>query len=199
MMNGCPRWSILTLPLLAALGCSDPVPRPAQGNLTLSIQPPAPGVTGTCPLPGNTYVIAAPPNYQGPNNAMAGDRVIDGEHSASIKCSVHGSSTYTFSATIKGLTHTTPSSKVALTITNGTINMDKMTGTATIAANTTELAATYSSAAGACTVTVVGDNVKGGSLWATTYCPSITDPTAPGKACSIGVSTTFVLENCDGS
>jgi hypothetical protein len=191
MMNGCPRWSFLTLPLLAALGCSDPVPRPAQGNLTLSIQPPA--GAGTCVMP-QTYVVGNP---KGPNNAMAGDRLIDGEHGATIKCSVHGSGPFTFSATIKGLS--SASDPVTLTITNGTINADKMAGTATVAVNTPQLANTFSSAAGACPVTVVGTNVKPGSLWATVSCPNITDPSTPGKACSVGPITTFVLENCDGS
>lgn len=199
MMNGCPRWSYLTLPLLAALGCSDPVPRPAQGDLKLSIQPPT--GTGTCPVPGKTYEVAAPPNYNPPiadgANPVPGDRLIDGEHGASIKCSVHGSDSFTFSGTIKGLS--SESDKVTFTITNGMINTDKKTGTATIAVNTTQLPANYTSAAGACTITVVGTNVKPGSLWATAKCPSISDPSSPGSACSIGETTNFVLENCDGS
>lgn len=195
MMNGCPRWSVLALPLLAALGCSDPVPRPAQGNLTLSIQPPTAG-TGNCPVPGSTYVLGNP---KGPNNASPGDRLIDGEHSATIKCSVKGSSTFTFSGTLKGITNTTPSAKVSLQITDGVINMDKMTGTATASVNTNDLAGNFGSTAGGCTVSVVGDNVKPGSLWATMTCPNIADPTSPGKACSIGPITTFVLENCDGA
>jgi hypothetical protein len=138
-------------------------------------------------------------NPDGPNNAMAGDRLIDGEHGATINCSVHGSSSFTFSGKIKGQTKNTPSDNVALTITNGIINTDKMTGTATIAVNTTQLANTLTSPLGACTITVVGDNVKPGSLWATASCPSITDPSTPGNACSVGPTTTFVLENCDGS
>ena len=36
MMNACPRWSLVAAPLLLSLGCSDPVPPPAQGALTLS-------------------------------------------------------------------------------------------------------------------------------------------------------------------
>lgn len=197
MMNGCPRWSILILPLLAAMGCSDPVPRPAQGNLTLSIQQPVGAGTGTCPVPGNTYVIAPP--GQGPNSADPGTRVIDGQNGTTIKCSVHGDSTFTFSGTIKGQTSSTPSDQVTLTITNGTVNMDKATGTATMTANTSGLLGNFSSAAGACTVNVVSGNVKAGSIWATASCPVISDPSSPGKGCSIGPTTTFVLENCDGS
>ena len=198
MMNGCPRWSVLALPLLAALGCSDPVPRPAQGNLTLSIQPPT--GTGNCPVPGTTYVIGNP---KGPNNVppspSAGDRLIDGEHGATIKCSVQGSSTFTFSGTIKGITNTTPSSKVSFQILSGSVNMDQMTGTATVAVNTNELAGNFTSPTGDCKVSVVGPNVKGGSIWASITCPNISDPTSPGKACKVGDTTTFVLENCEGS
>lgn len=194
MMNGCPRWSVLTLPLLAALGCSDPVPRPAQGNVTLSIQPPV--GTGNCPVPGSTYVLGNP---KGPNSLVAGDRLIDGEGGSTIKCSVQGSSTFTFSGTLKGNTNTTPSSKVSFQITNGVVNMDKLTGTATVAVNTNELGGTFTSPMGACTVGIVNENVKAGSIWGTVTCPTIADPTSPGKACSVGSITTFVLENCEGS
>jgi hypothetical protein len=194
MMNGCPRWSVLALPLLAALGCSDPVPRPAQGNLKLSIQPPT--GTGNCPVPGTTYELGNP---KAPNTVSPGDRLIDGEHGATIKCSVQGSSTFTFSGTLKGITNTTPSSKVSFQILSGSIDMGKMKGTATVAVNTNELAANFTSPAGDCAVSVVGDNVKPGSIWATITCPNITDPTSPGKACKVGDTTTFVLENCDGS
>ena len=197
MKNGCPRWSVLALPLLAALGCSDPVPRPAQGNLTLSIQKPE--GAGNCPVPGNQYVIAAPPGYHGPNTQMAGDRLVNGQNSSTIKCSVQGNSTFNFSGTISGTTHTTPSDHVTFTITSGTINMDKMTGTATVGVNTNGLAGNFTSPAGDCTVTVVGDNVKPGSIWATIKCPNITDPTGPGRACRVGETTTFVFENCEGA
>jgi len=194
MMNGCPRWSVLALPLLAALGCSDPVPRPAQGNLTLSIQPPV--GAGNCPVPGKTYVLGNP---NGPNTMSAGDRLIDGEHNASIKCSVHGTSTFTFSGTLKGFTSTTPSDVVAMSITNGTVNMDMATGTASVAVNTTGLAGNFSSPPAGCTVAVVANNVKAGHIWATITCPTINDPSSPGRACRVGDTTTFVLENCDGS
>ena len=197
MMNGCPRWSFLMVPLLAALGCSDPVPRPPQGNLVLSIQPPM--GTGVCMVSGKTYALGNPtPPTVGPP-AKPGDRLIDGEHGATIKCSVHGAGPATFSGTIKGITKDSEANRVSLIITNGIINADKMTGTATLAVNTTQLPNTLTSDANACTITVVGDNVKPGSLWATATCPNIKDPSAPGSACSVGPITNFVLENCDGS
>src|SRR6188508_1440790 len=97
MMNGCPRWSFLTVPLLAALGCSDPVPLPAKGNATLSVQQPTTG-PATCPVPGKTYVVGNP---KAPTTISAGDRFIDGENGATIKCSVKGGGPFSFSATIK--------------------------------------------------------------------------------------------------
>jgi hypothetical protein len=192
MMNGCPRWSFLTVPLLAALGCSDPVPLPAKGDATLSVQQPPTGAA-TCPVPGKTYVVA---KKKGPNTTDAGDRFIDGEDGATIKCSVKGGGPFTFSATIRALS--TESAPVTLTLTSGVINADKLTGSATLAVNTPELANTYTSAVGACTIGVVGGNVKAGSLWATISCPLITD-SSTGKGCSIGTITTVVLENCEGS
>ena len=194
MMNGCARWSFLTFPLLAALGCSDPVPRPSKGNLTLSVQPPT--GTGTCSVTGKTYVVAAA-NGQGPSMAGPGDRVVDGENGATIKCSVHGSGPFTFSGTIKGLS--SGSDRVTVTITDGVIDADRKIGKATIAVNTTQIPNTLTSAASDCAVTVVQDAVKAGSLWATAACPRITDPSSPGIACSVGPITTFVIENCDGS
>jgi len=130
---------------------------------------------------------------------MAGDRLVNGQNSSTIKCSVQGSSTFAFSGTIKGTTNTTPSDQVSFTITAGTISTDKMTGTASVAVNTSGLAGNFTSPAGDCTVTVVGDNVKPGSIWATIKCPNITDPTGPGRACRVGDTTTFVLENCEGA
>lgn len=196
MMNGCPRWSILALPLLAALGCSDPVPRPAQGDLNLSVQTPSTG-GGVCPVTGRTYVVAAPPKYTAPTELDPGDRLIDGEHSSTIKCTVKGSSTYTFSGTITG--NTAQTDRVNFSMSDGIVNMDKLTGTVSVGVFTTQFAATLQSPPGGCSVTVVNSNVKPGSLWAKVTCPTISDPSAPGKACSVGPTTIFVLENCDGS
>ena len=192
MMNGCARWSFLTVPLLAALGCSDPVPRPSKGNLTLSVQPPK--GAGTCSVTGKTYVVAAAKGV-GPKPSSPGDRVVDGENGATIKCSVHGSGPFTFSGTIKGIS--SGSDRVTFTITNGVIGADRLTGTASIAVNTTQIPNTLAS--DGCAVAVVQDAVKPGSLWATVTCANINDPSSPGIGCSVGPDTTFVIENCDGS
>jgi len=188
MMNGCPRWSFLTVPLLAALGCSDPVPRPAQGNLNLSVQ------QGTgCPVTAKVYQVGNP---KPPSTISSGDKLIDGENGATIKCAVHGGGPYTFSGTIQG--RSSENDRVYMTMTGGVINADKISGTVTVAINTPQLSNTYTSDAGTCIVTVVNSNVKGGSLWATVSCAKVSEPST-ATSCSVGPTTTFVLENCDGS
>jgi len=187
MMNGCPRWSFLTVPLLAALGCSDPVPRPSQGGLTLSVQKLG---SPTCPVPGKIYVVGDP---DGPDSNTIGDPLVDGEKGATIKCSVKGNGPYTFSGSIYS-----DVSKLTWSLTGGTVNADKATGTATASVYTADLAGTFSSAAAACTVTVLKQQIKPGSMWATISCPTIKN-SSTSQECSVGTTTTFVLENCEGS
>ncbi|MEI9953076.1 MAG: hypothetical protein WDO74_29870 [Pseudomonadota bacterium] len=102
-----------------------PVLRPAQANLALSLQPTTGAVN--CPVPGMTYVVGNP---DGPTDVTPGDRLIDGEHGASIMCSVRGSGPYTFSGTIHAAS--SQNDPVTVTITNGVINADKRTGSATV-------------------------------------------------------------------
>lgn len=160
--------------------------------------------SASCPVPGKTYNVGNP---KGPTTSppdlvsSAGDRFIDGESGATIKCSVKGSGPFTFSGTIQALSNP-ENDRVTLSISNWTINADKMTGTATISVNTPQLGGTFTSPPGGCTLTVFNQQVKPGSVWATAYCPTVNDPTT-GKVCQVGQSvnssTTFVLENCDGS
>ena len=163
---------------------------PGQANLTLMVQP---ANQGSCPVPGKTYVLGDP---KGPNSVMPGDRLIDGQRGATITCSVLGSGPYSFSGSIRGTS--SEGDQVTLTLSDGVVNADKQTGSATLSVHTPQLAGSFVSAAGSCTVSVIGDNVKPGSLWATVNCPSIADASS-GKACSVGPSSTFVLENCDGA
>ena len=190
MMNGCARWSFLAVPLLAALGCSDPVPRPAQGGVTLSIEK----SNATCPVPGKTYEVCHSKGH-GPTNAAAGDRLIDGESGASIKCSVKGNGPYSFSGNIHGLS--TENELVTVTITNGVISADKTTGTGTVNVYTPTVMG-FISAEGTCVFNVVNQQVKGGSLWATFSCPSITQAST-SQVCAVGTTSAIVFENCDGS
>jgi len=165
---------------------------PAQGNLTISVQPPSTGAA-TCPVLGKTYVLGNP---KGPNSVQPGDRLIDGEQGAIIQCSVHGTGPYTFFGTLSGVT--SELEQLTLGITDGVVDAQKQTGTATMVVNTPSLAGSFASPVGGCTISVIAQNVRPGSLWATASCPTITDPST-GKVCAVGAMTTFVLENCDGS
>ncbi len=164
---------------------------PARGNLTLIVQPTTTPAK-SCPVSGKTYVVGNP---SGPNSGSPGDRLVDGMGGAKITCSVTGSGPYTVYASIRG--QSSENEVVMLTIANGVVNADKQTGSAAIAVYTPQLAGTFG--ANECTLSVVDQNVKPGALWATVSCPTISDPSLPGSACSVGPTTTFVLENCDGS
>ena len=196
MMNACARWSFLAVPVLAALGCSDPVPLPAQGAISLSVTKPSGSdlMTGTdCPVPGITYSVGTKKSTV-PTMSNPGESVIDGEGGAEVSCSVKGKGTFTFSGSLKAATIDTKD-PITVTFTNGQIGAD-FTGTATVSVFTPQLAGTYTSAAGGCKVKVINSQVKGGSIWASFTCPGITVP--PSQQCSVGTSV-FVFENCDGS
>ncbi|HKO46231.1 MAG TPA: hypothetical protein VJV79_00825 [Polyangiaceae bacterium] len=164
------------------------MPRPAKGNLTLSVQQ----LMG-CPTFGKTYSVGNP---AAPNDMMPGDRLIDGENGATIKCSVNGSGPFTFSASIQG--RSTLNERVTMTIADGVINADKLNGTATVSVNTPELNNTHFSPPSSCPVTVIGSEVKPGSMWAKVTCPKISEPSA-ATSCTVGTTTTFVIENCEGT
>ena len=162
---------------------------PAQSNLTLSVQP----ATGAgCPVAGQTYVLGNP---KGPNAVSPGDRLIDGEQGATISCSVRGTGPFTFSGAIRGTTG--QGDLVDVKMTDGSITGES--GSVTLSVGTPQLASRFTSTAGGCTVTVIGQNIKPGSVWASVTCPTITDPSTPGLTCSVGPVSTFVFENCDGT
>ena len=164
---------------------------PAQGNLTLSVQPPSTSSSGSCPQPGYTYELGNP---RGPNQINPGDRLIDGEGGALIQCSVVGNKLYKVAGTIQGMT--SEGESVKFTIADALIDAETQTGTAMVSVYTSKLGGIFSGVG--CTLTVVGDNVKPGSLWTTVSCPSITSSTA-ANACGIGSTTTVVFENCQGA
>jgi len=132
---------------------------------------------------------------KGPTNLSPGDRLIDGEQGASISCSVLGTGPYTFSGAIRATT--AQGELVDLEMTDGSITGE--TGSVTLSVATPQLASRFRSTAGGCAVTVLGENIKPGSVWASVACPTITDPSTPGATCSVGPVSTFVFENCDGS
>ena len=204
MMNAYPRWSILAVPLLGVLvcaACSDPVPPPAQGALTLYVDQPTTHVDGrSCPAPGNTYQIAATDSktkmLAAPSSITPGESLISGEQGSKISCSVKKSSSgFAFSGSIHG--NSQPSGSVVdLQMQAGAIDGTTLTGTANVTIYTPELSAQFVSTM-ACSVTVLQSQIKGGSMWATFACPTV--QADPSGACGIGSLSTVVFENCDGS
>lgn len=192
MMKG--RWSFLAVPLLAALGCSDPVPLPAQGAVTLSVRLPTSTNAGTCPDSGTTYSVGGP---VAPTTANWGDSLVDGDKGAHISCSVKASGGgFAISGTLSAYTTEGESYPITVTVANGVVDATG-NGTANITVYTPKLSASYSSTT-ACTLKALGNPpaVKGGSVWASFSCPSITSP--PSGVCQVGPSV-IVFENCDGS
>jgi len=170
---------------LVALGCSDPVPPPAQGSLTMSVGPPFAG--GTCPSTGFNGKIAL---GDGPNhrNNDPGDRVIDGQDDATASCRVGGSDTFTFSGSLEHLTS-------AFSITGGTISKGG-TGTAEVSMFFPDVADVISSSE-PCRLSVATAplEVAPGRIWATIECPTLTVADRPDGAC--GARGEFVMENCE--
>jgi hypothetical protein len=207
MKNACSRWSFLAVPVLTALGCSDPVPLPAQGAISLQVG----GPTSTCPEPGNVYPVGKlvndPSDPTGkrkkalaPSESDPGQSVVDGEGGTKISCSVRGKGPFTFSGSLQATSADEAKDLITITFSNGVVNEDKTTGTVSVQVFTTQLAGQFASGSTPCTVKVINQQIKGGSIWADFSCPSLTQP--PSGACSSGVApstSTFVFENCDGS
>jgi hypothetical protein len=207
MKNACSRWSFLAVPVLAALGCSDPVPLPAQGAISLQVG----GPSSTCPEPGNVYPVGRltsdPSDPTGkrkialaPSDSDPGQSVVDGESNTSITCSVRGSGPYTFSGSLRATSNDEGKDPITVTFSGGTVNADKKTGSVSVSVFTPQLDGQFSSGSTPCTVTVINGQIKGGSIWADFSCPTLTQP--PSGVCSSGVApseSTFVFENCDGS
>ena len=208
MMNAYPRWSLLAAPLLLSLGCSDPVPPPAQGALTLSVSQAANPPSGmACPDSGTTYQVGAVDSktkmVQAPSMSSPGQSVISGENNATISCSVTGSNgNFKFSGSLRGITPL--GDTVSVVFANGQVGAD-FTGTADVSISTSKLAAQTYVDTMPCTVTVlpppntssVPPQIKGGSIWAEFACPQVANP--PNNLCQVGSASVVVFENCSGS
>jgi len=178
---------VIALGVLAALGCSGPVPTAAAVGLTLNV-----GETGACGVgsPQPVDDIGDPP----PNSAKGsgGKRIYDGEAGVSAQCSVKGSGPWQISTRISS----TPV-HVTFLIDNGQIGTDGK-GDADISLSTIAIGDSVSSAPPGekCSLKAVENNdgifVKGGAVWATFSCPSLAAP--PSKVCF--VTGEFLLENC---
>ena len=198
MMNA--RWSFLAVPLLAALGCSDPVPLPAQGAITVNVRLPSSTSGGsTCPDPGTAYTVGNP-------LTPATGTLVDGDNSAHISCSVKpGGAGFAFNGSLSATTTTGDPYLITATFSGGSVDSTGA-GTTDFSLYTPKLSQTFTSSA-PCTVQVINGQVKGGSIWARFSCPSLTNP--PSGLCQVGdtdlsttlnaFSTVILFENCDGS
>jgi len=198
MMNACTRWSFLAVPVLAALGCSDPVPLPAEGGVSLVIEGTQDAAQGACPVnAGKGYKVGATKDgaVQAPNEITPGESVIDGEGGSHVSCSVKKQSdgTFAFSGSLQA--SSSEHDPITVTITGGSIGVDQK-GTASVSVYTPQLAGTFASGATPCAFQVIRSQVKGGAIWATFSCPTVAQP--PGQTCKIDPST-IVFGNCSGS
>jgi hypothetical protein len=183
MKNACSRWSFLAVPVLAAFGCSDPVPLPAQGAISLQVG----GPSSTCPA-------------LAPSETDPGQSVVDGEGLTTVSCSVRGNGPYTFSGSLHATADDAMQDLITISFSNGVVNSDKTTGTVDMRVFTPQLDNTFSNGSTPCAIQVLNQQVKGGSIWADFSCPSLT--ASLSGPCSSGVApsvSTFVFENCDGS
>jgi hypothetical protein len=165
---------------------------PAQGAINLQIG----GPSTTCPEPGMVYPVGKP----APSDTNPGQSVIDGESGTTITCSVRGTGPYTFSGSIHATSGDAQRDPISVTFSGGTINADRKTGSVSVGVFTPQLDGNFTSGSTPCTVMVINQQVKGGSIWADFSCPSLTQP--PSGECSSGVApsvSTLVLENCAGS
>jgi hypothetical protein len=204
-MNVSSRWCVTAVVALGALGCSDPVPPPAQGAFIAAVRS---GVDGRqCPSGASiTYdvpaIAATDPDADCKGQmrstcVLDADtylrRVVDGEDGVVASCSVKGSSSFTFEGEIRA-------EGQGIKISGGTLGADGK-GTARITLTKTDqpgFSNALSSATGGCTIqaTLDGNNkfqAKPGSMWASYNCPAVIHE--PGEGCT--ASGFFVLENCN--
>jgi hypothetical protein len=196
------RWCVTAVVALGALGCSDPVPPPAQGAFIASVLSVSPAPAGKmCPSGAAlTFDVPAvdptniPPKPQQLDADTYQVKIIDGEDSSTVRCSVKGgSSGFTFSGRIS-------LGSKALEVSGGTLGADKK-GTARVTLTKSGIPGfsnSLSSAAAGCQIDAApatGNNfqVKPGSMWAHFSCAAVEHE--PADYCK--ADGYFVFENCD--
>ncbi len=172
--------------VFGTMGCSDPVPPPAQTSLIFVVGPP--GVMGSgCSISGSYRAfIGGPPN---PSAGDPGPREIDGQGDAVIGCRVSGGGTFSLSASAqKGAT--------GFRLLNGTISGGSGTGQISVAGPGTA-GRNLTSREVECTLNAsrAPYQIAPGSVWAEFDCPLVTNASDPGSRCS--ARGEFVFENCE--
>ena len=123
-MNLSSRWCVTAVVAFGALGCSDPVPPPAQGAFWANVKSVSPAPAGKmCPSGASlTFDVPAANPSAIPSETLDADTYklhkIDGEDQAEVSCSVKGGGSFTFDGSIKFGAR-------ALSISNGSIGDNK--------------------------------------------------------------------------
>jgi hypothetical protein len=201
-MNLSSRWCVTAVIALGALGCSDPVPPPAQGAFWANVTSVSPtpagkmcpsGATLTFDVPAVPPPTPAKPTVETLDQDTYLHKIIDGEDKAEVSCTVKGKSTFTFDGSIR-------LGNKSLAFSNGTLG-DNKKGTARVTlrdSGTPGFSGALSAPSANCVIdaaAAAGNNfqVKAGSIWGHFTCPSVEQ--APSDYCK--ADGYFVLENCD--
>ena len=198
-MNVSSRWCVTAVVALGALGCSDPVPPPAQGAFWANVKSSSPAPAGKSCSAGASLTFDVPtvdPTSHSERTLDADtylEKLVDGEDQAEVSCAIKGKSSFTVEGTIQH-------GNKSFSISSGTLGADKK-GTARITlrdAGTPGFSGALSSPSATCTLdaaAAAGNNfqIKAGSIWAHFDCTSVEQ--APSDYCK--ADGYFVLENCD--
>ncbi len=167
--------------MLAAAGCSDPVPSSAAAGLNLNV-----GVAASCPMmSGFPDDLGNPP----PTMTSSGAPVFNGEAGVSVSCTLRdtGGGSYAVSASI-----TSRDPRVAFGLNDGTINIADGKGTGAVSINSTSLESTIDSKDTPCTLSVIAIQADKQALWAHFDCSRLSGN--PSPICQ--AHGEFVLQNC---
>jgi hypothetical protein len=182
------RWSLTAVLALSALGCSDPVPPPAQAGLLLQMRNGSQAAGKACNVTALTKTVPDrdPQLVEGPTISNPGVRILDGEDKSKISCAVKGSGTFSVSGSIQY-------GSTSFTILGGSVTAGA-SGTGQVSVYTAETGSLSSASGTPCTFDVTGGSlqIKPGSMWAEFNCPTL--ETTPAVACA--ASGVVILENC---
>jgi hypothetical protein len=162
-----------------ALGCSDPVPDPAEGAMILTLDSPIDTPGASCPIVGAQTNIGNPP----PTLSSPGGKVKEG-----VKCAVRGGGTFNFSGEI-------PLGNVYF-FASGSVT-EGGTGSATVSAQGHITGESFKTVGGRlCTVGVDQGSLQvgPGRIFARVSCDSL-QGSMSSRAC--GATGVFVFERCD--
>lgn len=190
------RWSVTAWVAVSALGCSDPVPPPAQGAFNARVTSASPAPTGKmCPSGPSTYFevpVVPPPTTT--DEALDDQTylhwVIDGEDDARVSCTVQGQGSFFEGRLDYG--------GKSLEITSGTLDATLKGKARITVVSSAQISGALSAPSANCAINASNAGgtryeVAPGRIWASFDCPSV--ERQPTDYCV--ARGTFVLENCN--